>query len=136
MTFPEFQYAFVNSFPEDERRKYYDWYVVPESGRLFFQAAFAQLDPHHALHVNWENDKRAPSLLIAGGYDHLVPAHVVRSNDEHYKAPCTHTDFHEFDGRPHLFIAGQGWQDVADFVLSWLQDHKLSAEGTEAATAA
>lgn len=55
MSFPDFQYAFTNTFPEEQQWTYYDRYVVPESGRLFFQAAFAQLDPQHALRVNFEN---------------------------------------------------------------------------------
>jgi pimeloyl-ACP methyl ester carboxylesterase len=136
MTFPEFQYAFVNTFPEDEQKKFYERYVVPETGRLFFQAAFAQLDPHHALRVNWTNNARAPLLLIAGEHDHLVPAHVVKSNYEHYKGASTPTDFHEFAGRSHLLVAGPGWQEVADYVYNWLQGGKSMTEGAEAATAA
>src|SRR6266487_4981982 len=80
MSFPEFQYAFTNTFPEEEQKKCYERYVVPETGRIFFQAAFAQLDPHHAIRVNFKNNDRAPLLLTAGEKDHLIPAHVARSN--------------------------------------------------------
>ena len=135
MTFPEFQFAFTNNFPEEQQRKYYDRYVVPETGRIFFQAAFAQLDPHHTLHVNFKNDERAPLLLITSEFDHLVPAHVSRSNYERYKDSAARTDFHEFPGRSHLLIAQDGWEEIADYVLGWLEDRKVMAgsAGTPAA---
>lgn len=120
MSFPEFQYAFTNTFAEDEQRMYYDRYVVPESGRLFFQVAFAPLDPHHATRVNFKNNARAPLLLIAAEHDHLVPAHVVRTNYEHHKQSAARTDFHEFAGRAHLLTADKGWEEVAQYVVNWL----------------
>ncbi len=122
MSFPEFQYAFTNTFPEEEQRKYFERYVVPESGRLFFQVAFAPLDPNHATRVNFKNDNRAPLLLIAGENDHLVPAHVVLTNYQHHKESAARTDFHEFKGRSHLLTAGEGWEEVAGFVASWLAE--------------
>ena len=121
MSFPEFQYAFTNNFPEDQQKYFYDRYVVPETGRLFFQAAFAQLDPHHALKVNFKNNERAPLLLTAGEFDHLVPAHVVKSNYEHYKHSTAKTDFIEFKGRSHLLMAQEGWQEIADYIANWLE---------------
>jgi pimeloyl-ACP methyl ester carboxylesterase len=121
MTFPEFQYAFVNGFREADQKKFFDRYVVPETGRIFFQVAFAPLDPHHALQVNFQNNQRAPLLLITGELDHLVPAHVSRSNFEHYQNSSARTDFHEFPGRSHLHIAYDGWEEVADYAANWLK---------------
>lgn len=120
MTFPEFQYSFTNTFPEEEQHKYYERYVVPESGRIFFQIAFSQLDPHHAIRVNFKNNERMPLLLIAGEKDHLVPAHITKSNYEHYKHSTAQTDFYEFEGREHLLMAQDGWEEVAEYVANWL----------------
>jgi pimeloyl-ACP methyl ester carboxylesterase len=130
MSFPEFQYAFVNTFPEEEQKKYYDRYVVPETGRIFFQAAFAAIDPQHALRVNFKNNERAPLLLITSEYDHLVPAHVTRVTYNHYKLSTSRTDFHEFPGRSHLLIAQDGWEEVADYVSNWLDE--VLGEGSKA----
>jgi pimeloyl-ACP methyl ester carboxylesterase len=121
MSFPEFQFAFVNGFPEDQQRRCYDRYAVPETGRIFFQAAFAALDPQNALSVDFKNNQRAPMLMIAGEHDHVVPAHVAKSNFEHYKQSTARTDFHEFTGRAHLLIAQEGWEDVADYMANWLE---------------
>src|SRR5947207_11625121 len=113
-------YAFTYTFPEEEQKKYSDRYVVPETGRIFFQAAFAQLDPHHAIRVNFKNNDRAPLLLTAGEFDNLIPVHVAKANYEHYKDSSARTDFKEFAGRAHLLLAQDGWQEVADFVANWL----------------
>ena len=104
----------------EQQQYYYERYVVPETGRIFFQAAFAQLDPHHALHVNFKNSDRAPLLLIAGEKDHLIPPHVTKSNYDHYKDSKARINLHEFAGRAHLLIAGKGWEEVAGYIASWL----------------
>jgi pimeloyl-ACP methyl ester carboxylesterase len=121
MTFPEFQYAFTNTFPDEQQKTCYDRSVAPVSGRLFFQAAFAQLDPHHALQVNRENPNRAPLLLIAGELDHLVPAPVVKTNYEHHKRSTAPVDFHELPGRAHLLTSQDGWEQIADYANTWLE---------------
>jgi pimeloyl-ACP methyl ester carboxylesterase len=128
MSFPKFQFAFVNTFPQDQQHKYYDRYVVPETGRIFFQVALAQLDPHHATRVNFKNNERAPLLLIAGEKDHLVPAHVVKSNYEHHKHSTARIDFKEFEGRSHLIGSQDGWEEVAGYVANWLA--QLSGQPT------
>ena len=126
MTLAEFQYAFANDFPQDQQENFYERYVVPESGRVFFQIAFAQLDPHHATRVDFKNNERSPLLLIAGEKDHLVPAHVTKSNFEHYKHSTAKTDFVEFAGRTHLLMAQKGWEEIAAYIDSWVA--QLSAQ--------
>lgn len=136
MTFPQFQFSFVNTFPAEEQQKYYDRYLVPETGRIFFQAAFAQLDPHHALHVNFKNNERAPLLLTAGELDHIVPAHVSRANYEHYRHSTARTDFREFAGRAHLLLAQKGWEEIANFAADWLDQVRQQAPSLPVAVGA
>ena len=45
MSFSDWQFQFTNTFPEEQQKQYYERYCVPESGRLFFQAAHAKLEP-------------------------------------------------------------------------------------------
>jgi pimeloyl-ACP methyl ester carboxylesterase len=118
MSFPAFQYAFVNSLPETEQRAAYDRYVVPESGRIFFQAATAEF--HNTTRVNFENRQRSPLLLIAGAADNICPAAQIRNNHKKYEKSSAVTDFKEFEGRTHWLIAQEGWQEVAEHILNWL----------------
>jgi pimeloyl-ACP methyl ester carboxylesterase len=120
MNLPNFQYAFANTLQAGQQRKYYERYVVPETGRVFFQIALAPVDFKQAIKVNFKNNTRAPLLLVAGEKDQLIPARIVKSNYKHYKVSTAKTDFHEFKGRSHLIVAQDGWEDVADYVLTWL----------------
>jgi predicted esterase len=94
--------------------------VVPESGRIFFQIAFAPIDPFQTIRINPKNNDRPPLLLIAGERDHMVPAHIARANYNHYKHSKAHTDFKEFEGRAHLIIAEEGWEEVAGYIAGWI----------------
>ena len=46
-----------------------------------------------------------------------MPPSVQRSNAKHYKSNAI-TEVKEFEG-PHLMIAAQGWETIADAALDW-----------------
>ena len=113
MSFEQFQFAFVNTLPTAQQRAVYDRYVVTESRGVPTQSltSVARVDfkkPH------------APLLITAGEKDHIIPPSLNRTNYAKYKAAASITDFHEFPGRDHFVIGEPGWEEVADFVLSWL----------------
>ncbi len=120
MSLKTFRYAFVNTLPPAEQRAVYQRQVVPETGRIFFQAAFAPLRPSSPARVNFKNGRRAPLLITAGGSDHIVPASANRSNYGKYKGSLSRTDFKEFAGRSHWIMAEPGWEEVAGYIDNWL----------------
>jgi pimeloyl-ACP methyl ester carboxylesterase len=120
MSLKTFRYAFVNTLPPAEQRAVYQRQVVPETGRIFFQTAFAPLRPSSPARVNFKNSQRAPLLITAGGSDHIVPASVNRSNYRKYKDSAARTDFKEFTGRSHWIMAELGWEEVAGYIDEWL----------------
>jgi pimeloyl-ACP methyl ester carboxylesterase len=119
LTPEQWHYAFTNTFSEEESLALYERYHVPASGAIFWGSALANIHPgHQDTYVDYHNDARAPLLFISGGEDHLMPPKVQRSNAKHYKSD-TITEVHEFDGRAHLMPAQEGWEEVADYALSW-----------------
>jgi pimeloyl-ACP methyl ester carboxylesterase len=120
-----FRYSFVNTLPAAEQQAVYERQVVPESGRIFFQTAFAPLRPSSPTRVNFKNDRRAPLLLTAGSSDHIVPASTNHSNYRKYKRSAARTDFKEFAGRSHWIIAQPGWEQVAGYIADWLGNQQL-----------
>jgi pimeloyl-ACP methyl ester carboxylesterase len=120
-TFRQFRYAFGNNVSEEEARRFYERYVVPGPGRPIFQVATANLIHNAATKVNYGNSTRAPLLLIAGSEDNQVPVSMVRENFERYARSMATTEFKEFSGRSHLIAIQDGWQEVAEYALSWAE---------------
>lgn len=119
LSYPQWRYAFANTFDEAEARLLYQRYAVPASGRILWDGTLANFRPgHQDLWVNYHNDGRAPLLFVSGGEDHLMPPAVQRSNVAHYKSD-TVTERREYSGFAHLLPAQDGWRDIADDVLDW-----------------
>ena len=118
MSFERFQYTFSNALPLAEQQAAYERYVVPESRRVPAQALtrVARID---------FDKTRPPLLLIAGSDDHLIPPALVRANFRRYRLPASLTDFREFTGRKHFTIGQAGWKEVADGILSWLNQKSI-----------
>ena len=121
-SFESFRYAFVHTLAEADARAAYERHVIPETGRVFFQSAFALLNPRSPARVDFANGRRAPLLLIAGGKDHVVPAVINRRNHRAYARSAARTDVREFPERVHWTIAQDGWEEVASHAASWLAE--------------
>jgi len=115
MSFKHFQKHFANTLTPAEQRVAYELDIVPESRRL------SRGGLSLAARVNFRKP-HAPLLLIAGEKDALMPASLNRRNYRSYRHSSSVTEFKEFAGRDHYsIIGGKGWEEVADFALSWAQ---------------
>jgi pimeloyl-ACP methyl ester carboxylesterase len=120
LTFEEFHYAFANNMSGKDAKKIYDRYAIPDTGRAVFESVFDDFSSHAPTNVNYKNNKRSPLLLIAGSDDHTVPAAVSKSNYDKYNDSTALTDFHEFEGRSHLIMLEEGWEEVVDYIDQWI----------------
>ena len=76
------------------------------------------------LTVDFARPGRRPLLLVAFEDDHVVPPKASRHNAEKYSGDGL-TAFQEFPGRPH-FPGAPGWEEVADYALSWATANTMS----------
>jgi alpha-beta hydrolase superfamily lysophospholipase len=128
LTFPEFHYAFTNTMGEQEATQAFERYAAPGPGRVLWEGAFANFNPHTALKLDFKNETRAPLLLIAGGSDHVVPPSIDRSTSKRFQRSSTAvTDYKEFPGRSHFTVGEDGWEEVADYALDWAIAHATTA---------
>ncbi len=121
LTLEEFTYAFVNTFTPEDAASAYERYAVPETGQIFYEAGFANFHLHPPTELHFKNGDRAPLLIVGADKDHTVPASLSRAQHKKYEKSPAKTDYLEFEGRPHLFMAAEGWEAVADSIDTWLK---------------
>jgi pimeloyl-ACP methyl ester carboxylesterase len=113
----QFHRAFTNTLSEEQSQVVYDRYHIPAPGRFIFDGVLANLTTHASMKVDFGKNDRAPLLFIAGGKDQFVAAALNRSNARHYNSGIV--AYREFPGRSHYTLGQDGWEEVADYALTW-----------------
>lgn len=116
MSFSQWQYAFANGLPLEWQEKGYQL-AIPESKLVVRDTitSVAKIDfnaPHH------------PLLLIAGDNDHTIPQQLNYDNYKKYNNKNSVTDYKVFPGRNHFVLGQPGWQEIAIYILEWIQKQK------------
>ena len=131
LTLEEFTYGFVNTFTPEAAADAYERYAVPETGQIFYEAGFANFHLHPPTEVHFKRDDRAPLLIVGAKKDNTVPASLAKKQFTKYEKSSAQTDYIEFEGRPHLMMAAEGWEEIAEAIDSWL-DGVLEATASTA----
>ncbi|HEY7018119.1 MAG TPA: alpha/beta hydrolase [Gaiellaceae bacterium] len=122
LTREQFHWCFTNSLTREASDAVYDRYYIPGSARPFFQAGYANFNPKAATAVNFRNPSRPPLLLATGAEDRICPPSVNEANWKKQRQAPSATEHREYPGRCH-YPGQDGWEEVADFVLSWASEH-------------
>lgn len=110
---------FANTLSPTEQKEAYDDFVVPTSGRIFWQAALMLGTGVKA------RNRRQPLLITAAEHDRTVTPYLSRAIfGVQKKAPAT-TDFVEFPNRSHFLAGEKGWEEVAAYILNWLKTQQV-----------
>ncbi|MEV4509143.1 alpha/beta hydrolase [Dactylosporangium sp. NPDC049525] len=120
LTFEQFHYAFTNAVDEVEAKELYETFAVPASGAPIFQAAAANLNPWTEAKVNSTNPARGPMLIISGEKDHTVPRAISDAIFNKQRRNTAVTEFVELPGRGHSLTIDNGWRQVADTALTFV----------------
>jgi pimeloyl-ACP methyl ester carboxylesterase len=125
LTEDQFNYSFGNTLSKEGSKALYDKWVVPAPGKPLFEGAVANFSPHSPAKVDTGNEDRGPLLLIMGDQDHTVPEAITKATAKQYRHSSAVTDVHEFSDRGHSLTIDDGWGDVADACLEWLESQSL-----------
>ncbi|HXA32455.1 MAG TPA: alpha/beta fold hydrolase [Acidimicrobiales bacterium] len=120
LTYEQFRYGFANALDEGEAKSLYGEFAVPGSGKPVFQAAAANLNPWTEAKVDTTNPDRGPLLIISGELDHTVPWAVANASYKREKRNPGVTEIIEIKGRGHSLTIDNGWREVADGALGFV----------------
>ena len=124
----QLRFSFTNTMNDADAEAAYARYSVPAPGRVIFQAAFANLNPHAVTKAGFHKDDRPPLLVIGNDQDHTIPASVSREAAKRLGKSKAVVDYKEFAGRPHFTAGAPGWEAVADYALDWAIRHTATME--------
>jgi pimeloyl-ACP methyl ester carboxylesterase len=125
LTKDQFRYGFGNTLSQQESNELWERWAIPSPGKPLFEAALANVTPGSPAAVDSKNATRGPLLITAGGKDHTVPATVSRQTQRLYRKSPAVTDLRTFPDRGHSLTIDNGWREVADTALGWLNAHDL-----------
>jgi pimeloyl-ACP methyl ester carboxylesterase len=118
LTLEQFHWCFTNTLSREASDVVYERYYIPGSARPFFQAGYANFNPHAVTKVDYRNSSRPPLLFLTGAEDRISPPSVNRANLKKQRRAPSATDYKEYPGRCH-FPGQEGWEQVADDALAW-----------------
>jgi non-heme chloroperoxidase len=121
LTYEQFRYGFANAVSEDEAKELYDTFAVPAPGAPLFQAATANLNPWTEVKVKSKAADRGPMLIISGEKDHTVPHSISHASYVKQRRNQDVTEFAEIAGRGHALTIDNGWREVAEAALTFVQ---------------
>jgi pimeloyl-ACP methyl ester carboxylesterase len=110
-----YHHAFFNNYSKRESDKLFDTIAVPESRKIARDTllkSFAKIDfnkPHN------------PLLFIGGEKDNIFSAAFTKKIAGSYKDRNSITAFKEFKDRSHFICGEEGWQEVADYIITWIE---------------
>jgi len=110
-----FANRFAQTAPRDQVEALYDRYIVPTPGKVYWDGVIK------AIKIQWDNPKRAPLLLIAGGKDLIADAAMTEAIYRKQSRAPSRTELKIFPDRSHWTCMDAGWEEVADFALDWAE---------------
>jgi non-heme chloroperoxidase len=123
LNFPQFKYGFANAVPEAEAKQLYDQWTIPAPARPLFQAATATFAGNETK-VDTANSTRGPLLITGGEKDHIAPPVLGEASLKKYNKSVV-TEFKLFENRGHSLVVDNGWKEVAEYSLAWLNKNGL-----------
>lgn len=121
-----FHFTFGNDLSRAESDAIWEEFAVNSYNRVFFEGVAGAFNEKGGVsHVDYARADRAPLLIITGELDHVVPPAIGEAILAKYAksgSPAV-VEYREFAGRTHRIVSQDGWEEVADFALTWALEH-------------
>jgi non-heme chloroperoxidase len=124
-----FHFTFGNDLSRAESDELWEKYAINSYNRVFFEGVAGAFNEKGGVsHVDFGRADRAPLLILTGEIDHVVPPAIGKAIVKKYTATGSPAvvDYKEFPGRTHRIVSQDGWEEVADYALTWALSHAAS----------
>jgi non-heme chloroperoxidase len=121
LTLDQFRYGWVNALDEDEGKQLYETFHVAGPAAPLFEGANANLNPWSDAKVDTRSGDRGPLLIISGEEDHTVPWALSNGAYKKQQNNGDATEIEQIPGRGHSLTIDNGWREVADTALAFVQ---------------
>jgi non-heme chloroperoxidase len=122
ITKAHFHFTFGNDLSREESDAIWEDFAVNSYNRVFFEGVAGAFNEKSGVsHVDYARPDRAPLLIITGEIDHVVPPAIGKAIAAKYAksgSPAL-VEYKEFAGRTHRIVSQKGWEEVADYALTW-----------------
>jgi non-heme chloroperoxidase len=121
LTLDQFKYGWANALSDEEAKELYESYHVAGPGVALMQMANANLNPWTQAKLDPANPKRGPLLIIDGERDHTVPWAIANASYKRQRRNPAVTEIVKMPNRGHSLTIDNGWREVADTALRFVQ---------------
>ncbi|MEV8175622.1 alpha/beta fold hydrolase [Microbacterium sp. NPDC079176] len=125
-----FHFTFGNDLPRAASDALWEEYAVNSYNKVFFEGVTSVLNEKGGVtHVDYARADRAPLLVITGEIDHVVPPAIGRAivKKYHSSGSTAIVEYKEYAGRTHRLVSQDGWEEIADYALSWAVEHATAS---------
>lgn len=120
-----FHFTFGNDLSRAQSDAIWEEQAVNSYNQLFFEGVASAITGKGITAVDVAKADRAPLLILTGEIDHVVPPAIGRAIVKKYRSTGSPAivDYKEFAGRTHRIVSQDGWEEVADYALTWAIEH-------------
>ncbi|MBC6493900.1 alpha/beta hydrolase [Microbacterium sp. 4-7] len=125
-----FHFTFGNDLPRAASDALWEEYAVNSYNKVFFEGVTSVLNEKGGVtHVDYARADRAPLLVITGEIDHVVPPAIGRAivKKYHSSGSTAIVEYKEYAGRTHRLVSQDGWEEIADYALTWAVEHAAAS---------
>lgn len=112
-----FHSSFANTLSAEESEELWTKYAVNDSRNVLRDCMSEDG------HIDLETP-HAPLLFISGSGDEIIPPSLNQKNVEAYEDSNSITEFKEFPARGHAICIQPGWEEVAEYIATWLSNNE------------
>jgi pimeloyl-ACP methyl ester carboxylesterase len=121
LTLDQFKYGWANALDDAQAGRIYEQHHVAAPGKPLMQMVNANVDPFTEAKLDTRNPDRGPLLIIDGEVDHTVPLAIAKASYDRQSRNEAVTELEVIPNRGHSLTIDDGWREVAETALRFVQ---------------